>query len=265
VAIFSEHAFLVFLRMVGVVLFFPGGFTVFPLTARMAVAFVLSCAFIPPESVVLAADAPSASPLSFGLEVMVGGILVFPFAIALKGFSMFAALLEQGRGQNLGGMYGSSPDQEGSGQLGQLFEYGLLAVLCSVGLFSEITALLQESLVLLPPGSLFVHDGWALFGAEFLQYHFRVLLMSFTLFLPFGALFMVSDLGIGMISKLVSGLPIFAEMFVAKTTITLLLLLLFLVPSFEELPNEIAQFASDHIRVSFELLSEGGARGGENG
>ncbi|MCI5065035.1 flagellar biosynthetic protein FliR [bacterium] len=234
----QERFLLLFLRMLGVGLLFPVSYAVFSLSVRTLLALTLALTFASFDAGSLAGGAgPSAAGIvSYVLEVVLGALTVLPFALTVKIFLMFGALLEQSRGQNLASAYGGSPDQEGEGQLGKLFEYGMIALLITSGLFSHLIFLLHDSLQIIPPGTLSLHSGWALFGRELLAHSIRALFVAGTIFLPFGMLFILSDLAVGFISKLVPGLPIFAEMFVVKTAITFGLLFTVVLPEFPDLP-----------------------------
>ena len=250
--VFGEQFSFVFLRLLGCFLMFPGGYSVFPFTMRLGVSLILSLAFF--DSVDSLPVSNDAHVLSYPLEVGIGMLLIFPFSLAMKGFLMFGSLLEQGRGQNLGGMYGAGTEQEGDGQLGKFFETGVLVLLLSSGFLLELVEILLASFQSLPPGSISFHSGWHHFGVSFLSYNLRVLVFSFTLFLPFGMLFVLSDLAIGLISKVVPGVPIFAEMFVAKSAVTFLVILTVLIPSFTELPRELLAGSNQVISSLFQAI-----------
>ncbi|MCB0330292.1 MAG: flagellar biosynthetic protein FliR [Bdellovibrionales bacterium] len=208
--------------MMGCALFLPGGLTVFSLSNRVGVAIVLTLAFslsLPQSSGI------EAGIFTYLLEFVLGALIALPFSLLIKSFWMFAALLEQGRGQNLGGMYGASFGEEGEGQLGVLFEFGLIALLFSSGLLIHIVEVLLLSIDSCPPGTVSFGAHWISFGSLFGEYVFKMLLFGFSLFLPVGMVYILSDLAVGLVGKLVPSLPLFAEMFVVKSLIALLVVL----------------------------------------
>ncbi|MGA1190875.1 MAG: flagellar biosynthetic protein FliR [Bdellovibrionota bacterium] len=216
----QEHFFLTFLRIVGGTLILPGGYTLIPLTSRITLALALTfgCMVNPQGETTI-------SPICYPIELIIGIILVFPMTLVVESFRTLGELLEQARGQNLGAMYGASQDISSDSPCARLLQMTFLSVFLVTGLYIDYVSLLLESFILIPVGMQGWHVGFYDFAVDFLQYSFLLLVKSFSLFLPVGFLFILCDLGMGFLSKLVPGLPIFGELFVIKSGLLFILLI----------------------------------------
>ncbi|NBW40123.1 type III secretion protein [bacterium] len=247
-SILQEQFLLTFLRIFGGVLILPGGYAIIPLAARVSLA--LSLAFI---CVPLSVDEHfQALPVSYPIEVLIGLSLVFPISLVAEVFRTLGELLEQARGQNLGMMYGASTDMFSENPFPRLLQMSFICGLFITGIHTDYLILLFESFEKLPVGHTIWHQGFLEFSSQFLHYSFQLFVTGLTIFLPIGFIFMLCDIGVGFLSKLVPGLPIFGELFFVKSGILLILL----ITSFSLLHRDIAiELAENAARMARQSIS----------
>lgn len=241
----QEHFFLTFLRVVGGTLILPGGYTIIPFTARitLALALTLACMAHPQGEIPI-------SPIHYPIELIVGLLLMFPLTLVVEAFRTLGELLEQTRGQNLGAMYGASQEISSDSPCARLLQMTFISVFLATGFYIDYVSLLLESFVLIPVGLSGWHTGFNDFAVDFLQYSFLLLVKSFSLFLPIGFLFILCDLGMGFLSKLVPGLPIFGELFVIKSALLFVLLISCIGLLSGDVAVELIEHAARMVRVT---------------
>ncbi|MCB0321018.1 MAG: flagellar biosynthetic protein FliR [Bdellovibrionales bacterium] len=241
--IFTPQATLLFARSIGFVLLLPGGFRIFPFTARLIVALVLTFGFLGSSGAFVDR---AASPLVWTFlligEALIGAAISLPLSLAVDAMGMFGDLLEKGRGQQLGMAYGADTGGQ-TAILAQFFQYATIASLYLSGSLLSVTATFGESLQILP------HSGGATqslapWGELLFSVFGNVVSEVFFWFLPIAMLFVTVDICLGVVSKLVPGMPLFGEMFTCKSALLFWILLSIFFPSYDQITDRFLSLGS---------------------
>jgi type III secretion protein T len=163
------------------------------------------------------------SVISLLYEFLIGVALALPLAILVECVMMWGNLTDAGRGLSIAAIYDASI--RGSQKpTGMFLRYAVLALLAMAGVLEHTVFGLVHSTELIPLAS--VGSEWsAELGSKMLGLLATALPQMFVAYLPLAGLFLVIDLGSGVISRVVPQTLGFAETFILKTAALLFLLL----------------------------------------
>ena len=164
-----------------------------------------------------------ANLLMLPFEVLIGFIIGFPVALLVSAGTMFGELFESGRGQTLAGFYDpntSLPVQPAGKLMGSL----VWVIILGLGGLELIIKGLSASFISVPISS-FEMTNLTVLGQGILSTTGYVFVGVLTLFIPVAGLFLLTDLAIGFLSKLVPQLILFSESFQIKSCIGLIFFL----------------------------------------
>lgn len=203
------------IRIFGVLLFLPfGGNPVQNLFLRVSIAACLSLLF-PVEC--------ASDELTIGRmlgELFVGIVLSLPLVLTISAASMCGDVFDTARGQNIAGLY--DPQSGGStSSCALLLKYYTINCLFTLGFFSTALEVLSKSFILIPQA------GFTAFASKaypILIYIAQTLQDFFFIIAPLAALFLLVDLIVLYLGKLLPQGNFFAESMLIKTALGFLML-----------------------------------------
>ena len=228
------------MRTVGFALLLPGGLKIFSLFVRFTFSLLLTISLFEhssnPTEIL---DWPTVV-FSLFVEFLFGAMMSLPLYLVVDAISQWGEILDKGRGQQLGSSYGGDGiDNSQKSPFSLYLHYGILASLFSSGIaqnsaFTELVSMHYKSFAVFPSPIVKSFSGLSLlFSSQLLDMILRSINLTFYWFVPISFLYLISDIGLGFVAKLVPGLPIFAETFVLKSIVLFFLFLLIFFLQFE--------------------------------
>lgn len=182
-------------RALGMICFLPLGEEHGAVITKLCLAFVIGWFFLGTVEV-----SESLSLYLLVLEFFVGLFVGLPVSIFVSLASMCGELFDSGRGQTMGSIYDPFSYVSLSLTSG-LCRYLLWALFLAHSLLSVLFSQLAESYRLLPPGTLSVGT-FSLLGYTLLLSIGKMIGLCFFYYLPLGVIFLLVDIGIALISRI---------------------------------------------------------------
>ncbi len=225
----SAHFLVLAARAIPLVLLLPLGQELVSYSIKIALALVF---------VVSAYSVPTAAEVTLSLlarEVMIGGMIAFPFVLVVSLLEMAGELVDLGRGQMAAQFI--DPFYQQNSPLAKLAYVGGVAYLLWKGVLVELLLAYHESYTRMP--SLSAHiSGMGPLILERLLAMFELLA---TLVVPVLYLFLLVELAFGVAGKLFSAGKLNGESFVVKSAILTLTLVVLVATGAEESLIELYQ------------------------
>ncbi len=197
-------------RSLGLIALLPFGWGVLSLGQRLSLALLAAMMIFDP-----ALQTTQITMMWLPAEFLIGLILGLPMVLLIAMANFWGELFDSGRGQNIGMLY--DPSSEGQASHTALLMSTLLWLLLLLsGVMGGSFIALKESLVIIPPAGLDTAELTQI-GQGIMKLVAFELAGACTAFLPFAVLFLLADLGLGMLARLVPGFGCTAEGFQLKT------------------------------------------------
>ena len=159
---------------------------------------------------------------SLPFETLIGLSLGFPVALLVSAGSMWGDLFDSARGQSLSSFY--DPSSLSLTQPSVKLTTGLVWILVlMLGGVELLIVSIQKSLVSIPPGSLAV-TFFTTYGLELIHMCGFIFTGTIIIFLPIAGVFLLTDLSVGFLSKLLPQLMLFSEAFQIKSLLGMIII-----------------------------------------
>lgn len=207
-----------FTRCLGSIALLPIGHSFSNYARQMSLAIVGAIYLFPSVNFV--------GPISIcqlGIEFLIGVIVGLPAALLIELAQSYGNMIDTGRGQNFASMYDAIRSTQ-SNVTGILLSNFVLALLITSGLLVQLLSSVALSCKSLPIGGVglsHLSDQ----GQRIIYFLSSVIAGTFSSFIIFAALFLLVDLGVSAISKVLAQAGLNSESFQLKTFAALLLMI----------------------------------------
>jgi type III secretory pathway component EscT len=200
-----------FFRAMGLLVNIPLGSSSLSAAMRFGCAALLSILGLS-----LSSDARELSYLHIGAEFLIGFCLGLPAGLLLSGAAMFGELFDTGRGQSIGSLYDPFSASHDS-QLAVMFRQFTWAYILFLGGGEILIGDYLESLHSVTLGAPFETNELLKLGAIMVTSTCACLSGVLSAYLPCAALFLMLDLGLGFLGKLLPQHNFASESFILKS------------------------------------------------
>lgn len=207
----------IFFRAFGFLTLLPFGFSIVKFGTRMSLALFIALFF--------SANLPmahSGSTYFVFFEFLIGALLALPAALFVNLVEAWGSLFDTARGQSISQAYDPITQVHGS-QFSMLLRYLIWASLLYLGFMEQGIVALWDSFKQIPAGSWGITN-FSNNSVHLLEMIGKLVSGLFLTFLPFGLAFLLVEVAVGFLSKLVPKISLFGESFLCKTIVGFFLL-----------------------------------------